>query len=253
MIPSLNKEEVFTLASEKRDSPPIILIHGASSCHETWIEQWHFLRNTNHVIIPDLPGHNNSCGEGFNRIESYAEAVHELIKKLSIGKFVLAGHSMGGAIAQLFALTHPQMLKGLILVSTGARLRVAQSIFKAIDENFSSFAELSANFSVFPAADERIKKRIVELIQKCKPAVARKDFEACDNFDIMDRVSGIKSPTLIICGDMDMVTPLKYSQYLHGKIENASLEIIKNAGHIVMLEKPGEVNRAIANFLKNIG
>ena len=72
-------------------------------------------------------------------------------------------------------------------------------------------------------------------IRKCSPTIIKRDFELCNEFDIMDRVQEIAIPTLIIVGKDDIMTPIKYAQYLHDKISNSDLRIVENAGHSVGL------------------
>jgi pimeloyl-ACP methyl ester carboxylesterase len=66
----------------------------------------------------------------------------------------------------------------------------------------------------------------------------------------MDHVHEIALPTLILCGEEDRMTPLKYSEYLRDRIPGARLVVIPRAGHMVMLEQPRAVNEAIAEFLR---
>jgi pimeloyl-ACP methyl ester carboxylesterase len=77
------------------------------------------------------------------------------------------------------------------------------------------------------------------------------DFETCDKFDVMGSLDRINLPTLIICGRDDLLTPVKYSEYLRAHIRNSELRVIDDAGHMVMLEKPEEFNEILENFLRN--
>ena len=86
---------------------------------------------------------------------------------------------------------------------------------------------------------------------KTDPEVTYNDFKICDKFDVIDKMSLINVPCLIICGNEDKLTPVKYSQFFYEKLKNSKLSIIKNAGHLVMLEKPEEVNQAIKEFIEN--
>jgi len=74
----------------------------------------------------------------------------------------------------------------------------------------------------------------------------------CDSFDVMDRVDKINCPTLVINGSEDDITPVKYAEYLVDKIVNAQIKIITGAGHAVLIEKPLELNQAIAEFINNL-
>jgi len=78
------------------------------------------------------------------------------------------------------------------------------------------------------------------------------DFLCCDKFDIMDRVHQIKLPALIICGELDVMTPVKYSNYLGAKLANSRVVIIPQATHFALAEKPEVVNKAIDDFVKGI-
>ena len=85
------------------------------------------------------------------------------------------------------------------------------------------------------------------------PAVAYNDMTACDQFDIMDRVSEIKLPTLAICGTEDVMTPVVYSKYLEKNLDNCRTVIIEGATHSVLLERPDIVNPAIEEFISGLG
>jgi pimeloyl-ACP methyl ester carboxylesterase len=88
---------------------------------------------------------------------------------------------------------------------------------------------------------------------KTSPDVLHGDFSACDRFDIMKEVAGINTPVLIICGDQDALTPVKYSRYLAERIAGSRLEVIEGAGHMVMLERPEQFNKKVEAFVRSIG
>jgi pimeloyl-ACP methyl ester carboxylesterase len=78
------------------------------------------------------------------------------------------------------------------------------------------------------------------------------DFIACDEFDLTNEVEKIKVPTLIISATEDILTPVKYGQYLHSKIQGSKFHVIKDAGHFMMQEKPDEFNTILLQFLASI-
>jgi pimeloyl-ACP methyl ester carboxylesterase len=82
--------------------------------------------------------------------------------------------------------------------------------------------------------------------------VTLNDLRACDAFDIMDRVSGIRVPTLALCGSDDIMTPPKYSLYLAEKMPDARAVIVDGGTHMVFAEKPEAVNGAIQEFLQQL-
>jgi pimeloyl-ACP methyl ester carboxylesterase len=75
------------------------------------------------------------------------------------------------------------------------------------------------------------------------------DYTACDAFDVMERLEEVRCPTLALCGTADRLTPPKYSVYLRDHIPGAELVLVDAAGHMVMLEKPEVVARAVSQFV----
>src|SRR5512136_369470 len=102
----------------------ILFVHGAGGGQYTWSYQKGFFEKRFNPIIIELPGHGAAGGDGEEEIGRYAEHVYSFVKALGLSKIFLVGHSMGGAIVQTLALTHSEVIKGIVLVGTGARLRV---------------------------------------------------------------------------------------------------------------------------------
>lgn len=78
------------------------------------------------------------------------------------------------------------------------------------------------------------------------------DFQACNNFNVIESVQRINLPTLVICGQEDRMTPVKYSEYLAQQIPQALLALIPDAGHMSMIEQPEAVNKAIMEFMHTL-
>jgi len=227
----------------------VLFIHGAGGGQYTWSFQKGFFEKHFNPIIIELPGHGESEGEGENEIGTYAEHVHGFLKALHLSKVFLVGHSMGGAIVQTMALRYPEVIKGIVLVGTGVRLRVFPMILEGIKKNFEETVKKIHQFSFSPRAPhDLIEKGMAEML-RCQPEVLHGDFSACDRFDVMNEVEKINLPTLILCGDEDQLTPVKYSQFLHNRIEGSKLEVIPNAGHMVMMESASAFNEKIRKFI----
>jgi len=84
---------------------------------------------------------------------------------------------------------------------------------------------------------------------KTRPGIIHRDFVACNQFDICDQLPEIQAPTLILCGEQDRLTPLKYARHLDAEIPESTLVLIEGAGHMVMLEQPLEVTGAVEQYL----
>jgi pimeloyl-ACP methyl ester carboxylesterase len=108
----------------------LVLVHGSGGDHTTWKPQLEGLAAAARIVALDLPGHGASSGEGCDTIGAYAAVVCRFLNGLGSGAVVLGGHSLGGAIAQTLALDAPELLRGLVLVGTGARLKVLPELFE---------------------------------------------------------------------------------------------------------------------------
>ena len=222
----------------------LVLIHGAGGTHKVW--RYQTLAFPGSVAL-DLPGHPR--GVGYNTISEYAKFVTEAIKERGLASVVLVGHSMGGAITIEIALPHPRFLAGIVLVGSGARLRVASIIKDEVTRDYPHAAEVIAQWAYSPKSDAKLRKASVQELLEVPAEVTYGDFQACDQFDDMNEISRIDLPTLLVCGEDDALTPVKYSQYMKERIRGARIVIIPGAGHSVMLEKPEELNNALRSFL----
>jgi len=249
----------YTLSQGPADSPTLVLVHGAGGTRLHWPAELRRLPGAT-VYTIDLPGHGSSevppfilpnGGErGGDTIEGCAEAVAAFLDAAGIGRAVVVGHSMGGAIGLTLALNFADRVGGLVLVATGARLRVAPVILEGIRSDFEGTVELITRFAwsaeVAPALTELGRQALLET----GPDVLLGDFTACDRFDVMERLGEIETSTLVIVGSSDQLTQVKYTRFLAEHIPDAHCVIIEGAGHMVMLERSVEVGKAMQEFLK---
>jgi pimeloyl-ACP methyl ester carboxylesterase len=228
----------------------LVFVHGAGGSHLHWPPQLRRLAGVDTYAL-DLPGHGKSKGQGRTSISAYADSVAAFLEALELEKVTLVGHSMGGATALDFALRYAERLAGLVLVGSGARLRVAPAILDGIRQDFQAAVRLITDYAFAPDVPKQLKREGRRQMGQTHPDVLYGDFAACDAFDVMDRLGEIRCPTLAICGTADRLTPPKYSTYLRDNIPDAQLVLIEGAGHMVMLEQPEAVSQAIADFVGN--
>lgn len=239
----------------------IVFLHGAGSSSDFWHWQRTAFPDAHYL---DLPGHGKNVDDsssvvvGRSSIEDYADWVTHHIETAGLRVVVLNGHSMGGAITLTLALRRPQWLHAIILTGTGARLRVSPDLLDLLRTDYHAAvnAILQASFAphngpITYAQKVRLNGTRRQLL-RTPQEVTLADYEACDRFDVMQRVHEIALPTLCIVGAQDAVTPVKYSDYLHQRISGSQLEIIERAGHMLPIEKPEEYNRALATFLSSL-
>ncbi len=204
------------------------------------------------AVAVDLPGHRGE-GPGRCRIEDYTGWLHQMVNAQGWQPAVLAGHSMGGGIALAYALSHSEDLAGIVLVATGARLRVLPAILKSLPVDHAGTVDLVVTSCLAADADPRLARRLKEAMLAVPAEVTLGDFQACDAFDVMARLGEIRVPALVIGAREDQMTPPKYAEYLHAHISTSRLVWIEGAGHMVHAERPRQVNDAIRQFLGELG
>jgi pimeloyl-ACP methyl ester carboxylesterase len=227
----------------------IIFIHGSGASGDIWRYQTDYFTD-GHAV--NLPGH--PYGQPLKSVKEYADWLRKYIAGRGYKDVVLAGHSLGGAIALMYALRYSQELKGIIIIGSGSRLRVHPMFLapceEAIKGNPREWYQMVEG--IYRLTPEDYKREMVEKQKAIGPAVMLTDFLCCDKFDLMDEVHGIKLPALIICGELDVMTPVKYSNYLGDKLAGSRVVIIPQATHFVLAEKPEAVNKAIEDFVKEL-
>jgi pimeloyl-ACP methyl ester carboxylesterase len=203
----------------------------------------------------ERPSHASSprtAPPGYWRIEDYAEWLRAAGQAGGWFPAVLAGHSMGGAVALSYALSWPADLAGIVLIATGARLRVAPELLSMLATDYPAAVDTVVARSVDPGAAPGLARKLRETMLAVPADVTVGDFQACDVFDVMGRLEEIRTPALIVAGREDRMTPPRYAEYLHAHLPRARLVWISGAGHMVHLERPREVNEAIRGFLSEL-
>ena len=233
----------------KEGRPTLVMIHGAGGRAQIWQNQIALLDKTINVLALDLPGHGNTAGNGRSHISEYAQWLADMMKKMFDHPIFLMGHSMGGAIVQEVAVKSPPRLEGIILVGTGARLTVAPMFMEGLLDNFEQTLEAVMGFAYAPGTDRSIIEQGKEIMISTGSNVVYNDFLACDRFDSRQVLAQIHLPCLVLCGDKDKLTPPRLSEALKESIEGSILKIIPGAGHMVMIERYGEMNEAVQDFV----
>jgi pimeloyl-ACP methyl ester carboxylesterase len=229
-------------------APQLILVHGAGGSHQHWGQAVRSADAASTYAL-DLPGHGRSGGAGRRSIGDYAALLMGFMDSLQLQQVVATGHSMGGAIAMMMALEYPERLAGLVLVGTGARLRVLPAILEGTISDFEDTIKLICRYAYGIDTARQLVRRGQQQMLEVAPQIIHDDFAACDAFDVMERLGEIRCPTAVICGTDDRMTPPKYSEYLVERIDKAELTLIAGAGHMVMVERPDLVADAIQSSL----
>ena len=152
----------------------------------------------------------------------------------------------------MVSLQHPAWLQGLVLLATSARLRVSPAILEGLDTDPDSALQLLARLSLGADIPSEYLGLNSERRLACPPQVMRTDFLACDGFDLRPRLEDITLPALIISGDRDEMTPLRFGQELEAGLPAGRLVTVSGGGHFMAWEYPELVAGEIGRFVDEL-
>src|SRR5262249_48504036 len=233
----------------------LLCVHGAGSNGNTWHRQLSAFAERHSPVAFDFPAHGRSGGtESPQSITAYRAFLAALVERWQLRPCVLVGRSMGGAVALEYALSHPERVRALVLVSTAARFDLPQEMLDTWKNVMLGRAQQPFTTAAFSAkTDFAVMREAGRGQVKPDPRVHYFDLLACNAFDAADRLAAIRTPTLIVAGRDDTITPVARAEALHQGIAGSRLVVIDDAGHTVPNEKPAEFNQAVAEFIEGLG
>lgn len=261
-IIQVNGIDLFYTIQGSRENEPLLLVSGFDSDSSIWaammpllVQQYRVLRFDNRGIgqtsAPDSP----------YSIEQMASDADALLNYLNISKVHVAGHSMGGQIAQELALAHPEKIQSLILLSSWAS---RDGKFNSLIEMFSDLTQklegtlyqkvllpwlFTDAFYSTPGAVEQLINLIENQPFPPTPHGLYHQARAILSSDTSDRLTDIHCPTLIVVGKEDLLTPVRFSQQLAQGIPRAELAVLEQGGHAFVIESADAVAETMLDFL----
>ncbi len=239
---------------------PVLLLHGFGADKDNWNLFSRYLTKKYRVIAPDLPGFGDSSKTWSDQYHIAAQVgrVHEFAKEIGLTKFHLVGNSMGGLIAAVYAATYPAEILTLCLLDPAGvesepspfSLELEKGNNPLIVESVSDYDKLlDFTFVKRPSLPDSLKSYLAEI------AVQRKDFykkvfvEARPGNQLEAVMARIRAKTLILWGDSDRVLSVSSAKVFQKGIEKSKVVILKDCGHMPMLEKPEETARHYLEFI----
>ncbi len=253
---------------DKKDSIPIVLIHGTGSSLHTY-DNWTKELIINHrVIRMDLPGY-GLTGPFPNRDYSYNNYVAFLkvfLEKIGVKSCILAGSSLGGNIAWRFTIENSEMVDNLILIDaagypmksksiplafTIAKIPIIQNIFTFITPRFIAKVSVENVYRDKTKVNEELVDRYFELTLREGNRQAFVDrFKVKSDTMSHKKIKLINQRTLILWGEEDELIPSEMAYLFHDDLPNDTLVILKNVGHVPMEERPSESLKPVIEFLR---
>jgi 3-oxoadipate enol-lactonase/4-carboxymuconolactone decarboxylase len=235
----------------------IVMLHGAGSNGHSWHNQVDHLGRAHSPVAIDLPAHGRSSGvAGLQTVQQYTDFVVAFLDKLGIGSTVIAGRSMGGAIAMDMAMRYPKRVEAIVPVVTAARFDIPLARIEALrgvamGRTPQAFVTDGYSPATVKNRFEVVREGWMEQIQT-DPRVRYTDMVACTECDLRDQIARIDKPAFILAGADDPITTPADAEFIHGRIRGSKLRVIADAGHHLPNEQPAETNSAIENFLSEL-
>ncbi|MBI3923999.1 MAG: alpha/beta hydrolase [Armatimonadetes bacterium] len=215
----------------------LFFLHGGAGHLLQWHHQLSYFSEWNRVTAVDLRGHGkSSCPDSLYSFEESLGDLTACIEAMNLPeRFYLISHSYGGALAAAYAVRHRHRLDGLVLMSTAGDIPLRYSIRCLLK---------------MPAPLLGCIQRVVHNAVSTPPAVLKKLVPVLVSWRGWDLYSQIEVPTLVVSGELDLLTRPDAMRRMAALIGNSQLETIRFAGHLPQLERPRRVNQILERFLR---
>jgi pimeloyl-ACP methyl ester carboxylesterase len=251
------------------DGSPVVLVHGLGGQWQNWLENIPRLARERRVIALDLPGHGLSeMPSDRISIPGYAGTVDALLEHLGLERVDVVGNSMGGFVASELAIQFPQGVERLVLVSaagissasasrapvlTAGRIATAVTAYTAARHREIARRPITRHFALAFVARHPSKLRADFVWEGFIKGTGKPGFDdalrACLEYDFRDRLSEIRSPTLIVWGENDSVVPVRDAEEYERLIPDSRKVVMEDTGHVPMAERPARFNDLLLDFL----
>jgi pimeloyl-ACP methyl ester carboxylesterase len=249
----------YLSAEGRRVGPALAFLHGSGVSARYWNAQLRALAGAARVVAIDVPGHGESDDAPDAGLAQYADIMARTLDELDAWPAIAIGHSLGGAVAITLAAQRPADVRGLVLISSCARLPAGSTSMPWFWASLPAslrrllFFVTAKNVLFAAGASPAAVALGMQELRACRPQTLATDVAIARSMDLTEVASGLRVPTLILCGSRDRVTPPALARNLHAMIAGSRLEIVEGAGHMLLIEASGAVNRAIAAFADTIG
>ena len=255
-------QKIVYVEAGSPSNPKVVLLHGLGGDSSNWAMTVPALAEKYHVFVPDQIGFGKSDKPVVNyRVAMLVEFLDVFCKKLGIEKASFVGNSLGGWTAAAFSLAEPQKVERLVLVDAAGyspkRWGGAALTREALNGlNPSTTAQMKATFSLVFYNKAMLNDAFIE--QAFTAKLKRGDGYTINSFidsvlrgeDFIDeKARAIKTPTLVIWGKEDGLTPLAMGDAFVQDIAGAQKVVIEQCGHVPQMEKAPEFNAALLKFL----
>lgn len=236
---------------------PLLLVHGLGGAIESWANNIDALAKEMRVIALDLPGFGYSDKPKTSyTIKFYADFIAGFVNKLNVAPLAVAGSSLGGHIACELAITHPEAVSKLVLVSPPGALPKSFTGTPALKKYVKVLKAKSAaevKRALFAVDNKPVSDEYANMVfEKLAMPGAKEAFMSALKGSaraprLGKRLSKIRAPTLVLWGKDDLMIPPKYVEPFAG-MKNSRIVLLEDCGHRAHVDKPQVFNRMVADF-----
>lgn len=240
-------------------APALVLLHAIATHSALWLPQLGAWSARWRVVRIDLPGHGVSDPpQGAPTLADYAAQVRDVLDELEIGRAAIVGLSLGGMVAQAFALAYPQRVSALVLAHTSARTDAAvRALWDRRLEQFQQFGlepqvapTLERWFTrAFAASAPLTMQWVAGQIRATAPAGYAAAIHAIQQLDHQGRLREIAAPTLVLAGEADSAVPPAAASAMAEAIAGARLVVLPDAAHLGSVQQPVAFAETVGSFL----
>ncbi|MBC1602893.1 2-succinyl-6-hydroxy-2,4-cyclohexadiene-1-carboxylate synthase [Listeria welshimeri] len=267
----VNGQTYYVTNTVNGEKPVLLMLHGFTGSNKTFQESITHLEEHFSIVAPDLLGHGKTDSPdeiARYSIERIVEDLVTIIQELKIMQCFVLGYSMGGRVATAFASAHPEMVRGLILVSSSPGLaqkdlqesrvqadnRLADMLESEGIRSFVDYWEKLALFASQEVLSDELKKRIrlERLAQNPNGlAMSLRGMGTGKQPSYWNHLADFTFPVLLMTGSLDEKFE-KIAQEMQQLIPNSTHVTVQNAGHAVYLEQPNIFLSQLTNWLEVI-
>ncbi|MGS5086163.1 alpha/beta fold hydrolase [Hydrogenophaga sp. A37] len=252
----MNTARLFHRVHGPDGAPVVVLLHPLATHSDLWLAQLPAWTTRFRVVCVDLPGHGRSpVLPEVTTLSQYAGEVRQVLDAIGVDRTALVGLSLGGMVAQAFALDWPERTRALVLAHTSARTEPAvrdlwsTRLQQAAGEGLAAQvpAILGRWFPAgFAASAPMTLQWVAAQIESTPFAGYAAAIGAIQRLDHLDQLHRITAPTLVVAGELDAAAPPALARLMADRLPTATLNTLPGTGHI------GNVQQALA-FTETVG